>query len=60
MNPLTTSINRVGNNINQIAKFLNTTGVNDYALMQQWFDAFAEYKSLLQEVQDEICKLYSY
>lgn len=60
MDNLTLSINRVGNNVNQIARFLNTTkDMNDYAIMRQWFDAFEEYKNLLHDVKDEINKFYS-
>jgi uncharacterized protein YukE len=60
MNPLTTAINKVGNNVNQIAKFINTTkNVTDYDLLQQWFTSFSEYKDILREVREEIKKTYS-
>jgi hypothetical protein len=60
MNALTTAVNRVGNNVNQIAHFLNITNdVNDYTLMQQWITSFAEYKDILREVRTEIKKTYA-
>ena len=60
MNTLTTAVNRVGNNVNQIARFLNTTkNINDYVLIEQWFSAFEEYKDILRDVRKEIKKTYS-
>jgi soluble cytochrome b562 len=59
MDALTTAMNRVGNNVNQIAKFVNATkDVNDYALMQQWFEHFTEYKNILRNVRVVIQKFY--
>jgi hypothetical protein len=56
---LTASVNKVGNNINQIAKFLNTTkDVNNYALMREWFDLFAQYNDVLREINRKIEELF--
>ena len=59
MDELTVSINRVGNNINQIARVINTTkDVNNYALMQNWLKIFSEYNLVLNTVYSVIMKLY--
>jgi len=51
MDELTLAVNRVGNNINQIARFLNTTkDINNYELLREWFDLFSEYNKILNKV----------
>jgi len=60
MNELTVAVNRVGNNINQYAKFMNKTkDVENIALMREWNKLFAEYMNLLREVNLQIEKVYS-
>jgi len=49
---LSISINRVGNNINQIARLLNTTKeVNNPVLMKEWFVLFEEYSEISKRVE---------
>jgi len=51
MKELSTEVNRVGNNINQIARFINTTkDVNNYELMREWFEIFSKYNEILNRV----------
>jgi hypothetical protein len=58
---LTTSVNRAGNNVNQIAKFYNITkDVNNYALTREWLDLFAQYNETLREVNRKIEELFLY
>ena len=60
MNNLTIAVNRVGNNINQISRLINTyKDTNDYSLMQRWFELFSEYNSVIYKVYDVILKLYN-
>ena len=59
MNELTVAINRAGNNINQIARFINSTkDLENYTLMKDWIDLFAEYNNLLLEVKKKIDTIY--
>jgi hypothetical protein len=49
---LSISINRAGNNINQIARLLNTTkDMNNPVLMKEWFILFEEYSSISKRVE---------
>jgi len=49
---LSKSINRIGNNINQIARLLNTTkDVNNPMLMKEWFVLFEEYSNIAKRVE---------
>jgi DNA-binding ferritin-like protein len=51
MNELSVEVNRVGNNINQIAKFYNTMkDMDNYTLMREWLDVFSEYNLILNKV----------
>lgn len=51
MTELSVQISRVGNNINQIARFMNTTkDWQNIKLMEEWFDTFDSYMALLEKV----------
>jgi len=51
MKELSVEVNRVGNNINQVAKFINTTkDIDNYALMREWLNIFSEYNLILNKV----------
>ena len=59
MDELTIAVNRVGNNVNQIAHFINSTkDFGNYALMREWLDVFSEYNNLLLKVKKQIDTLY--
>ena len=56
---LTISINRVGNNINQIAKYINATkDINNYSLLEELLNIYSEYNAILQKVNIKIDNLY--
>jgi hypothetical protein len=59
MNDLTIAVNRVGNNVNQIARFFNSTkDFENYPLMREWLDLFTEYNNLLLEVKKKLDNIY--
>jgi len=60
MNELTVSVNRVGNNINQIAKYINSTkSISNTPLIKEYNQLFSAYLNLLTEVNKQIENVYN-
>jgi hypothetical protein len=59
MDELTISINRVGNNINQIAKYLNATkDINNFTLLNELLNVYSEFNAILNKVDVKIENIY--
>jgi hypothetical protein len=59
MDELTLSINRVGNNINQIAKYFHATkDTTNFGVMQELLNLYSEYNAILHKVKVKIDDIY--
>jgi len=60
MDELTVAINRVGNNVNQIAKYANAYKEINPVLMQEWLEILSEYNSILNTVEKKLDNIFKH